>query len=410
MATVPWSDGRLPSSARRLPSSAGRSQSRAGRAQSKAWSIWRHFDVLLALTTVAIGVFGALLLYTSTRSQLDAQGLSPTFYAKKQAIFLVVGVVSMLVVAAIDYRRYRDWAWLIFALTVLALLAVYVIGHKSRGAQAWFQIGSYQLEPSEFAKPALIVAGASLLGALKGRLPGRVVVMVLFLAAIPFALIYKQPDLGTALVLVVALMAVLTIGGVRALHFGLLAAVAVVGVAGVLHFGVLKAYQTQRLTSFLSAPTQLDAKFLASSKGGAQYNGAMSKEAVSDGGVFGKGLGRGPLTNLGDVPEQQTDFIFSAIAEQVGLIGSALLLMLFIVMVWRTWRAATLSRDGVGGLICVGVMAMVAFQVFENVGMAMGIMPVAGIPLPFVSYGGSAMVASFVAVGLVINVRMHRFT
>lgn len=374
-----------------------------------SWIVWRHFDVVLALVTVGIAAIGSYLLYTSTRSQLDAEGVSPTFYAKKQAIFLVAGAVLMVIVAAIDYRRYRDWAWLAFALTILALLSVYVIGHKSRGAQAWFEIGSYQLEPSEFAKPALIVAGASLLAAFKGQLRGRVVVLVLFLAAVPFALIYKQPDLGTALVLAVVFLALLTVGGVRALHLALLGAVAVGGVAAVLHFGVLKAYQTQRLTSFLSTPTQVSPKFLASEEGSAQYNGAMSKEAVSDGGIHGKGLGKGPLTNLGDVPEQQTDFIFSAIAEQVGLIGSGLLLVLFIIMVWRTWRAATLAHDEVGTLICVGVMAMLSFQVFENVGMTMGIMPVAGIPLPFVSYGGSAMVAAFLAVGLVLNVRMHRF-
>ena len=390
MATLPWYDG-------------------FARSQPARWAVWRHFDVVLAASAVAVAAFGSVLLYYSTRSQLEAQGLSPTFYAKKQLIFMGIGVVVMLGVAAVDYRKYRDWAWVGFGLTVLALLAVYVIGHKSRGSQAWFQIGSYQLEPSEFAKPALIVAAASFLAAFKGRLSGRGLAAVLGLAAIPLALIYKQPDLGTALVLAIVLVAVLTVGGVRPLHFTILALIAVIGVVGILHFGVLKQYQRDRLTSFLSTPTQPNPQFLASKQGSAQYNDAMSKEAVSDGGIRGKGLGKGPLTNLGDVPAQQTDFIFSAIAEQLGLIGSALLLMLFIIVVWRTWRSATMSRDQVGTLICVGVLGMITFQVFENVGMAMGIMPVAGIPLPFVSYGGSALVASFAAVGLVLNVRMHRF-
>ncbi|MGH9078013.1 MAG: FtsW/RodA/SpoVE family cell cycle protein [Acidimicrobiales bacterium] len=420
MATVPWRGGPWRGGPWRGgpwrggpwtggPWSGGPWTGGLGRSESRAWATWRHFDLSLALATVAVGVFGCVLLYTSTRTQLEAQGLSPLFYARKQAIFLVIGVVAMVVVAAVDYRKYRDWAWVAFAGTLLALLAVYVVGHKSNGAQAWFQLGSYQMEPSELAKPALIVAGASVVALFKGRLGGRALAATLGLAAVPLGLIYKQPDLGTALVLAVVLLAILTVGGARALHMGLLGLLAVAGVVAALHFGVLQKYQTQRLTSFLSTQTNPDPHFLASPAGKAQYNGAMSKEAVSDGGVHGKGLGRGPLTNLGDVPFQHTDFIFSAIAEQLGLVGSALLLALFMIMVWRTWRAATLARDQVGTLVCAGVVAMLTFQVFENVGMAIGIMPVAGIPLPFVSYGGSAMVAAFVAVGLALSVRMHRF-
>ena len=153
------------------------------------------------------------MVYTATRDELQAAGLSPLYYVKKQAIFMVIGVVVMLAVMAIDYRRYRDWAPAIYGLTVLMLVAVYVVGHKSKGAQAWFQVGSYQLEPSEFAKIGLIVALASYCAAAKGRLTLRALLVVLVLAAIPFALIYKQPDLGTALVLAAVLVAVLLIGG-----------------------------------------------------------------------------------------------------------------------------------------------------------------------------------------------------
>jgi rod shape determining protein RodA len=379
-------------------------------ATSGRWSRWRHLDIALALVTVAISAVGCLLLYTSTRAQLQATGLSPTFYAKKQLIFMALGVVVMLVVASVDYRKYRDRAWFIYGLTILALVAVYVIGHKSRGAQAWFQIGSYQIEPSELAKPALVVAVASLVGAFKGRLSLRALMTAIGLAAIPLVLIEKQPDLGTALVLAVVLLAVLGVGGIRALHFGVVVLIAAGATFGALHFGLLKQYQKDRLTSFLSAPAHPNAQFLSSTQGSTYYNAEMSRLAVSDGGVKGKGLGRGLVTNLGDVPEQQTDFIFSAIAEQVGLLGSVVLLALFLIMVWRTWRAAAAARDLTGTLICVGVLAMIAFQVFENVGMAMGIMPVAGIPLPFVSYGGSALVGAFAAVGLVLNVHMHRFS
>ncbi|HLI23668.1 MAG TPA: FtsW/RodA/SpoVE family cell cycle protein, partial [Acidimicrobiales bacterium] len=312
---------------------------------ARRWSHWRHVDVVLALVTVAIAAVGCLMLYTSTRAQLEANGLPPTFYAKKQLIFMAIGVVVMLVVAAIDYRKYRDRAWFVFGLTVLALLAVYVIGHKSRGAQAWFQIGSYQIEPSEYAKPALILAMASFVGTFKGRMPLRALMAALGLAAVPLLLIYKQPDLGTALVLAVVLIAVLSVGGVRARHLGVLVVLAAMGTFGILHFGVLKQYQRDRLISFLSAPNHPSAQFLASQQGATYYNDEMSRLAVSDGGLKGKGLGKGLVTNLGDVPEQQTDFIFSAIAEQVGLIGSVVLLALFLLMVWRTWRVARLARD-----------------------------------------------------------------
>lgn len=372
-------------------------------------SVWQHFDWILALAVAAISAFGALMVYTATRDSLQAQGLSPQYYFKKQAIFMVLGFILMFVVAAVDYRRYRDWAPAIYALSLLALLAVYVVGHKSKGAQAWFQLGSYQLEPSEFAKIALIVALASYLAVFKGRLPARGFLVILVMVLIPFALIYKQPDLGTALVLLAVLLALLLVGGAKGRHMAILGMVALIGVVGVVQLGVLKSYQRDRLTSFVDSPDQPRQALASAKVQSSQYNLAQSKITISNGGITGKGIGKGTQTNLAYVPEQRTDFIFTAVGEQVGLVGSSLLLGLFCIVVWRTWRAANLARDQVGSLICVGVLAMLVFQVFENVGMTMGIMPVAGIPLPFLSYGGSAVIASFAGVGLVLNVRMRRF-
>jgi rod shape determining protein RodA len=371
--------------------------------------VWRHFDLVLATAVVAISAFGALMIYTATRVQLQAEGLPAHYYVKKQLIFIAVGVVVMLAVAAIDYRHYRDWAALFYPGAVVILLGVLAVGHKSRGSQAWFQFGSYQMEPSEFAKIALIVALASFCAAYKGKLSGRAIVAVLFLAAIPFALVYRQPDLGTALVLAAVLVAVLLIAGAKASHLVVLALIAVFGAFGVVHFGVLKTYQKDRLTAFVTSPDNPKAATLASAAGANQYNIAESKITISNGGLTGKGIGKGTQTNLSYVPEQRTDFIFTAVGEQVGLAGSATLLLLFAIVVWRTWRAATLARDLVGTLICVGVLAMLVFQIFENIGMTMGIMPIAGIPLPFMSYGGSALIASFAGVGLVLNVWMRRF-
>ncbi|MGH9093539.1 MAG: rod shape-determining protein RodA [Acidimicrobiales bacterium] len=372
-------------------------------------SLWRHLDLLLVACVVAIGAFGTLMVYTATRDQLQAQGVSPQYYLKKQALYMVIGLVVMFAVAAIDYHRYRDLAPILYGGSLLMLLGVMVVGHKSKGAQAWFQFGTYQLEPSEFVKIGLIVALATYCANFKGDLPRRAMIVVLVLAAIPFVLIYKQPDLGTALVLGAVLVAMLLVAGTRGRHLAVLGLVAVVGMTGIVHFGVLKSYQKDRLTAFVSSPDQPKASLLRSAAGANQYNIAESKITISNGGLTGKGIGHGTQTNLSYVPEQRTDFIFTAVGEQLGLVGSALLIALFAMVVWRTWRAATLSRDFVGTLICVGVLAMLVFQIFENIGMTMGIMPVAGIPLPFMSYGGSAVIATFAGVGLVLNVRMRRY-
>jgi rod shape determining protein RodA len=377
--------------------------------QGREPSRWRQLDVVLVGAVLAIAAFGCLMVYTATRDQLQANGDSPTYYLKKQIIFMAIGAVVMVGVAAIDYRKFRDFAPLIYGFCIFMLLAVYAVGHKSRGAQAWFQFGSYQLEPSEFVKIGLIIALAAYCSAAKGRLSGRALAVVLVLAAIPFALIYKQPDLGTALVLSAVLVAVLLVGGASGRHLLFLAFIAVVLSVGVVHFGVLKSYQEARLTTFADAPDQPSPALLRTDAGANEYNLAESKLAISNGGITGQGIGKGSQTNLSFVPEQRTDFIFSAVGEQVGLIGSGALLALYGLVVWRIWRNASLARDLSGTLICVGVLAMVTFQVFENVGMTMGIMPVAGIPLPLLSYGGSAVIATFAGIGLVLSVRMRRY-
>lgn len=365
--------------------------------------VWRHLDVPLVLVTVAISAIGTLMVYSATRDSLQAQGQSPTEYLTKQAIFAVAGVVVMLVAAAIDYHRYRDFAAPIYAVTVIMLLAVMVVGHRALGAQAWFSFGPLQLEPSELAKLGLIVAVSAYCGKHRGELSVRHLIVALVIALVPFFLVYKQPDLGSALVLGIILLAILLIGGAKGRYLLVLGILAALGIVAVVHFGVLKQYQQNRLTTFLHAP----ANGIPNAKNAATYNLQESKLTIADGGLTGRGLFKGPQTNLAAVPEQQTDFIFTALAEQFGLVGSALLLGLFIIMVWRIWRIANRSRDLVGTLLCVGVLAMIMFQVFENVGMTMGIMPVAGIPLPFMSYGGSALLVCFASVGVTLSVRMR---
>jgi rod shape determining protein RodA len=307
----------------------------------------------------------------------------------------------MVVASVIDYRVFRDFAPIIYAGTVGLLLLVLALGAEHKGQQASFDIGPFQFQPSEFAKVSLVVCLAAYVSSVRGEIDGRRMLAILGLAGVPMALIYLQPDLGTSLVFGAILLGMLLVSGAKARHLVALLLIAVVAVVGVVNLGVLKEYQYKRLTSFLEPEADTDRS---------AYNLAQSKTAIGSGGIGGKGLFKGTQTNLSYVPEQHTDFIFTAVGEQLGLLGSGLLLAVFALVAWRTWRSAALAKDVAGTLMCVGVLAMLTFQIFENVGMTMGIMPITGIPLPFLSYGGSSTIATFAAMGLVLNVHMRRFT
>lgn len=371
---------------------------------------WRHLDVSLLAALACICSIGALMVYSSTRVPLRAANLGQAYYVKRQALNLALGAVLMLVTLVVDYRRWRDLAPLVYAGMCLILIAVVSpLGARSKGHQAWFPLGSFQLQPSELSKIAMILCLAAFVS-WSGRAPGRSdvdadvglgkLIGILVMAGIPMGLIMLQPDLGTDLVFLAILAAMLVVSGVRGRHLGVLAVLGVVGVVAIVHLGILQRYQVERLTSFLDPKSNVQAT---------GYNLAESKTAIGSGGLAGKGLFQGTQTNLSYVPEQRTDFIFTAVGEQLGFVGSAFLLLMFAFVVWRCWRAAMLARDRAGTLICIGVMSLIVFQVFENVGMTMGIMPITGIPLPFVSYGGSAIMAYSVGVGLVLNVHMRRF-
>jgi rod shape determining protein RodA len=377
--------------------------------------LWRHFDVLLVLVTAAISALSVLMVYSTTRFPLASSGADPEAEMKRQAMYVAVGVAAFALTLVFDYKRYISWAPVLYVGSVLLLLAALAIGRRTLGATSWIQVGSIQMEPSELVKVSLILSLAALLASRKGNLSGKALLVVLGLSVVPFLLIYKQNALGSALVLAVVMFFMLLMGGTKGRHMAFLALLAAVSVGAVLDLGVLKQYQKDRLTTFLTAPSGLAPAQVTGSTTNPyaatiEYNLDQSKAAIADGGLHGKGLFNGLLTNLSYVPNQSTDFIFTAVAEQLGFFGSALLLVLFAIMVWRTWRTATLARDLAGTLICTGVLAMVTFQVFENVGMTMGIMPVAGITLPFMSYGGSSMLVDWVAVGLVVNVGMRRFS
>jgi rod shape determining protein RodA len=373
---------------------------------------WRHVDVLLILAGIALTALGVLMVYSTTRVPQAASGGNPEAYMTKQATYAAIAFFAFLATIFFDYKRYLTWAPVLYVGSILLLLATLAIGRTTLGATSWIQVGSIEVEPAELVKVTLIIALAALLASRKGNVRGRVLILVLALSVAPFLLIYKQDALGSAMVLAVVMIGMLLMAGTRGRHMVVLALLAVVAIGGVSETGLLQQYQKDRLLTFLTAPSGVATTNSASNSEAAsiEYNLDQSKAAIADGGISGKGLFKGPETNLSYVPNQDTDFIFTAMAEQFGFVGSALLLVLFAIVVWRSWRASLVSRDLAGTLICVGVLSMFMFQVFENVGMTMGIMPVAGITLPFMSYGGSSMVVDWVAIGLVVNVGMRRFS
>ncbi|HEY1990560.1 MAG TPA: rod shape-determining protein RodA [Acidimicrobiales bacterium] len=354
-----------------------------------------RFDVILIGTSLLLALTGVVMIYSATRGKLALAGEDPHYYLKRQAIFMIIGVVVMVALAVFDYRRIEQVSTILYIGTLVALAGVYVAGKSAQGSQRWFPLGPFQIQPSEFATLTVIVAIATYCARRREGLEFRDLVRLVILAAVPILVIIKQPDLGTGIVLSVILVVMLAVAGMpgRYLITVIVGAVLVVLVA--LNLGLLQHYQIARLTSFINPNG-------ASST--ATYNVTQAKNAIGAGGLFGKGLFRGAQTNLSYVPFQQTDFIFSAVGEQVGFIGSSVLLFLYGVVAWRILRTAQMARDEFGRLLCAGVFALLVFSVFENVGMNMGIMPVAGIPLPFLSYGGSASVVFFAAVGITASV------
>lgn len=356
---------------------------------------WRHVDLLLVVLVVVTAAFGALMVYSTTRHH------SGTSYVSKHLMFVLIGFAVMAFFAAVDYQRLRDWARPIYLVMVVALVGVLLFGDTHRNIRAWFDIGPVQVQPAEFAKLATIVVLASFLGTLGDQLRLRHLIAALVGLGLPIGLILKQPDLGTTLVFVVIGAGMLVVAGVPMKYLAVLLVLGVVGVGYILNSDTLDQYQKERLLAF-ATPDRVSEEV--------SYNTQRSQEAAAAGGLTGQGLFEGPQTKGGFVPEQETDFIFTVPAEELGFLGAGGLLVLLALITWRIWRTAQLARDEVGRLICVGVLCMFVFHIFENVGMNLGIMPVTGIPLPFVSYGGSAMIATFAAMGLVMNVHMRRFS
>ncbi len=346
-------------------------------------------DPILLVTSLALTGFGIFAVYIAGSDEGETLALN-------QTLGFVVGLMGAVPLALVDYRRLKRYLPLIYGLAVVMLIVVTITGATAKGAQRWIDIGPVQVQPSEFAKLLVVVVLAGYF--VDNRLSDtKTFLKACGIVALPGLLVFAQPDLGTTLVFGAVFFAMAFVAGAKLYQLGALVASGGILFALAYKLGILEEYQVARLTAFLDPVGSTDES----------YQVIQSKVAIGSGGITGKGFDATTLANLGFLPEDHTDFIFSNLAERMGFVGGLLLLGLFFVLVWRILRVATMSKDRFGVLIAVGVATIFLFHVFVNVGMAMGIMPVTGIPLPFISYGRSSLVVSVISLGLLQSIAMR---
>lgn len=366
----------------------------------------RSFDAGLYVLPVALWLIGCSVLWSLTYANPDQ---SIATLAIKQLIFGILGLAASFGISLIDYRALRQSAWIIGVVTILLLLAVELFGTTSLGATRWLDFRVFQLQPSEIAKISLVVVLATYLVHYIERVSVRMFLCVIAILAVPLALVLKQPDLGTAILLVITAIGMILSLHLKRKHYIAMALGLMVFVsAGSLAYAnvppagrLLHSYQRDRIRVFLNPE---------SDPLGKGYNVRQAIIAVGNGGLLGRGLGKevGQLSQLNFLPKAYTDFIFAALAEALGFVGAAVVLGLFTLLLWRILSIAAKARDGFGSLLCYGFLVNITFSILINVGMNLGIMPVTGIPLPFVSAGGTALIMNFVGIGLVQSVVSRR--
>ncbi len=376
------------------------SQRQGFRRTKSTHSFW-GFDPIL---TVAVGLLlfiGTLLVYAATRDWYAANGLDPEYYLKRHVINIVIGILLAWGTTVIDYRMLRAYTPIVWGLGVIGLTAVLIpgLGSEVNGAQAWIPLpGGFQIQPAEMAKISIIVGMSMLLSEYRhenDEPTNRDVIQALLIAAIPVGLILLQPDMGTVFIISISVVAMIGASGAPTRWVVGLLLVALLGGFGATKLGVINDYQVKRLQSFVDPNADSQ---------GAGYQLRQARITVGSGGFLGTGLFNGPQTNGRFVPEQQTDFIFTVAGEQLGFLGSGFILLLYLTIIMRAFSIARRSTDAFGRLVCVGVLSWFAFQTFENIGMTLGLMPMTGVPLPFLSYGGSSMFANLIGFGLLQNV------
>lgn len=364
--------------------------------------VLKNYDFVLLATIVAIALFGLLLVGSSTvLGQVTVRGLFSSSFFLRQLLWIVSGLGGMFVISLIDYNEWKRFALPIYLFNLALLVLVLFKGASAGGAQRWLPMGFFNLQPSELAKVFIIITLSTVL-AKEGRSLDRWQDLLLPFAhvALPMVIIFKQPDLGTSLVFAAITVSILFVAGMRWLHLGVLS-------LGGLFFSViaylflLEDYQKSRLLIFRDPwqdPT------------GKGWQIIQSKVAVGSGQLWGRGLFQGTQNQLDFLPVKHTDFIFSVLGEELGFVGAAIFLLVYLFMIWQILKVAMVAKDNFGRFICVGVAAVFSFQLLVNVGMTISIMPVTGIPLPLVSYGGSSFMATMLALGLVLSVAAHKDT
>ena len=364
-------------------------------------SLVHGFDPVLTAVVGLLLFVGTLLVWAATRDWYTRNGLDGQYYLKRHIINILIGLVLAYGVTVIDYRLLRAYTPFLWGAGVLGLIIVLIpgLGAEVNGAKAWIALpGGFQIQPAELAKIAIIIGMSMILSERSHDSDGptsRDVLQSLAVAAIPVLLIIMQPDMGTVLIISAAVVTIVAVSGVPARWVTGLLLLAVLGGFVAIKAGVVSEYQVNRLQTFVdpSADTQ-----------GAGYQLRQARITVGSGGLLGTGLFNGPQTNGRFVPEQQTDFIFTVAGEELGFIGSGAILILYLILLMRGFSIARRTNDPFGRLVCTGVIAWFAFQIFENIGMTLGLMPMTGVPLPFISYGGSSMFATLIGIGLLQNV------
>ena len=364
---------------------------------------WRDLDWILLIAAFALSLMGSLLVWSASRADLASES-DPQSYLKRHLINIGVALVLGFIASRINYRLLRAYTPVVYVASMVLLLVPFVpgLGVTIAGARAWIDVPlGLTIQPSEFAKITVILMMAALLSERRDREEepsAQDVLLALTVAAIPTAIILVQNDTGTVLILAAVSLSIVAVSGVRTRWLVGLIGAAILGVLASIQLGLLQEYQVDRLTSFINPDEDVSAS---------AYNANQARIAIGGGGLDGYGLFEGPQTQGNFVPVNESDFIFTVAGEELGFLGSALLIALMAVILWRAVLIAWKADDLYGRLVATGVAAWLAFQMFENIGMTLGIMPITGIPLPFVSAGGTSMMATWIALGLLQTVRLH---
>jgi rod shape determining protein RodA len=369
--------------------------------RTRSHSFFSGFDPILSAAVAGLLIIGTLLVYAATRDWYSANGLDPQYYLKRHVINIVIGLALAWGTTIIDYRLLRAYTPFIWGFGVLGLIFVLIpgVGSEVNGAKAWIRLpAGFQIQPAEIAKISIIIGISMLLSERthnSDEPSTNDILKALAVAALPILLILRQPDMGTVFIISASVVTILAVSGAPTRWIVGLILLAVIGGFVATKAGIINDYQVKRLQSFVNpnADTQ-----------GAGYQLRQARITVGSGGLIGTGLFIGPQTNGRFVPEQQTDFIFTVAGEELGFVGCSVIILLLLTILMRAFGIARRSTDPYGTLVCTGVIAWFAFQIFENVGMTLGLMPMTGVPLPFLSYGGSSMFANLIGIGLLQNV------